>query len=74
MVVFLDLEDDVEPSDQLGNGLRHLQNGINGFKKPVWGGFGEADIGSIARNLSLKEDGRHNPNKNAITEGMGCYP
>ncbi|QSZ36762.1 hypothetical protein DSL72_006645 [Monilinia vaccinii-corymbosi] len=65
MVVFVDLEDDLEPPEQLKNELRHLQNG---FKKPTWAGFGEAGMGS------LMEDGRDNPNKNAITEAMGCYP
>ncbi|KAI9647804.1 hypothetical protein NHQ30_004192 [Ciborinia camelliae] len=75
MVVFVDLEDDSEPPEQIVNGLKHLQNGFNGFQKPVWGGFEEANKGAkSARELALEEDGRENPNKNALTEALGCYP
>lgn len=73
MVVFVDYEDDSEPPEQNVTGLHHLQNGINGFQKPVWGGFGDANKGANIRGLML-EDGRENPNKNAITEALGCYP
>lgn len=74
MVVFVNLDDDSEPPEQIGNGLRHLHHGINGFQKPVWGGFAEVNRGATAQRLALEEDGRDNPNKNAITEAMGCYP
>ncbi|TGO34851.1 hypothetical protein BHYA_0179g00080 [Botrytis hyacinthi] len=74
MVVFIDFEDDSEPPEQVGNELSHLQNGINGFQKPVWGGFGEANKGANALGLTLDQDDRVNPNKNVITEALGCYP
>lgn len=74
MVVFLDLEDDKEPPEQIAKELKHLQNGINEFQKPVWGGFPEANKGVMVRSLTLDEDGRENPNKNTTTEALGCYP
>lgn len=74
MVVFVDFEDDSEPPEQMVNELSHLQNGINGFQKPVWGGFAEANQGTNALALSLDQDNRVNPNKNVITEALGCYP
>lgn len=74
MVVFVDFEDDSEPPEQVGNELSHLQNGINRFQKPVWGGFGEANKGANALELTLDQDDRVNPNKNVITEALGCYP
>lgn len=67
MVVFVDLEEESEPPERAlqqhwslcGHDLHH---GAKGF------GIG---------GLTLKEgmqDGRANPNKNAITEALGCYP
>jgi hypothetical protein len=61
MVVFVDLEDEKEPPEQLHRG----------FQKPVWGGFGDDDAGIVRIGA---EEGRENPNKNACTEALGCYP
>ncbi|PQE04696.1 sulfate transporter protein [Rutstroemia sp. NJR-2017a BBW] len=61
MVVFVDLEDEKEPPEQLHRG----------FQKPVWGGFGDDNAGIVRIGA---EEGRENPNKNACTEALGCYP
>jgi hypothetical protein len=65
MVVFVDLDEESEPPE------RALHWGLLNQH----GGFG--NLPSL-RALSLKEggkvDGRENPNKNAITEALGCYP
>ncbi|ESZ96513.1 hypothetical protein SBOR_3135 [Sclerotinia borealis F-4128] len=75
MVVFVDLEDDSEPSRHIGRRLTHSPHGLMGFQKPIWGGFEGANKGAkTAGGLVLEDDGRENPNKNAITEALGCYP
>lgn len=62
MVVFVDLEDESEPPE-LSNGSR-LNLNLHG--------------GLMKRPLELQEKevdkGRVNPNKNSITEALGCYP
>ncbi|KAM3075077.1 hypothetical protein ACMFMG_007465 [Clarireedia jacksonii] len=61
MVVFVDFEDEKESPEQLHRG----------FQKPVWGGFGDDNAGVVQIGA---EEGRENPNKNACTEALGCYP
>jgi hypothetical protein len=62
MVVFVDLEDESEPPE-LSNWSR-LSLNLHG--------------GLMNRPLELQEKevdkGRVNPNKNSITEALGCYP
>lgn len=64
MVVFLDLEDENEPPEQVRNSHWLIQQ------------HGNADM---LRSLSLREPkedgGRENPNKEkGITEALACYP
>jgi len=68
MVLFVDLEDEVEPPE------------LNGVT-PYWsrGGFEHGGIGerrSLPVRLKQGDRGveRGNPNKNAVTEALGCYP
>jgi hypothetical protein len=65
MVVFVDLDEESEPPERASHWSLLNQHG----------GFG--NLPSF-RALSLKEgdqiDGRENPNKNTITEALGCYP
>jgi hypothetical protein len=65
MVVFVDLEDESEPPE----------------RAPRWSLLNEhGRIGNISslRGLSLdagmRGDLTENPNKNVITEALGCYP
>ncbi|TAQ89409.1 hypothetical protein B7494_g2278 [Chlorociboria aeruginascens] len=96
MVLFVDLEHDVEPPESLlglglGLGLE-LENGlsspplhwsavnnkgvlnvnvnvnVNVALRPLVGGRGGGKVQAV------EEKERANPNKNAITEALGCYP
>jgi hypothetical protein len=68
MVVFIDLDDDVEPPE-----LNVLKT-----KAPI--GWYQIDHISITSNIQEpqvyleKLDERKNPNRNAVTEALGCYP
>jgi hypothetical protein len=68
MVVFVDLDDDIEPPE-----LSSLKT-----KAPI--GWYQADrIPAAPNNQTPKRppeklNERTNPNKNAITEALGCYP
>lgn len=64
MVIFVDLEDESEPPESVPHWSQLQQHG---------------GIGSMLSliDLSLKDGLQHdrgNPNKNAITEALGCYP
>jgi hypothetical protein len=68
MVVFIDLDDDVEPPE-----LSSLRT-----KAPI--GWFQTDHILAAPNTQTpkkspeKINERMNPNKNAVTEALGCYP
>lgn len=80
MAVFIDLEDETEPPEiQSGNVRPHWEGrdlgpnptlktrelrGIEGKKVVARKGEGEAE----------DEDLRPNPNRNMITQALGCYP
>lgn len=71
MVVFVDLEDEAEPPEKMLSSRqwdkldlnRNPPGGADAFSSRTQGiaGLGE-------------EEGRVNPNKNAVTEALGCYP
>lgn len=60
MVVFVDLEDESEPPERV----------------PHWSLLHQHGVGNLPalKSLSLEIEGRINPNKNALTEALGCYP
>jgi len=63
MVLFVDLEDDAEPPEIVTPHWSQLNRGV--FRS----------LPTINREFSNVGDGsRENPNKNAITEALGCYP
>jgi hypothetical protein len=67
MVVFLDLEDDAEPPEQMRTGEHwSMQHGTAGVLRSL----------SMRRERGVGEaDERENPNKEkAITRALGCYP
>jgi len=67
MVLFIDLEDESEPPEQLGNNPHHwLMHDNTDFLRGL-------TIGNEGRAGGV-EVARENPNKNAITEALGCYP
>lgn len=57
MVLFVDLEDETEPPENVTNHWHNLNQSA----------FGPS-------NSAALEDRRVNPNKNATTEALGCYP
>ncbi|KAG0652000.1 hypothetical protein D0Z07_1154 [Hyphodiscus hymeniophilus] len=57
MVLFVDLEDEIEPPEIVTD---HWQNSHR--------------RGFSAVKIAASDDGRVNPNKNATTEALGCYP
>jgi hypothetical protein len=63
MVVFVDLEDESEPPERAPHWSLHHPHKGPGF------GVGGLSIGSQSQS-----DGRENPNRNTITEALGCYP
>jgi hypothetical protein len=71
MVLFVDLEDESEPPEQ-----------IRGNHWPVHDNAGvlrSLSLGNslgVGRDLKGDEEGgaRENPNKNVLTEALGCYP
>lgn len=67
MVVFLDLEDDVEPPGQGAHWLQHHEGGYAGVMRRL-------DINAVeSEGREVVE--RENPNKKKrITEALGCYP
>jgi hypothetical protein len=61
MVVFVDLEEESEPPERAQHWSLH--------------GLHANHVGFGIGGLTLKEGvQRDNPNKNAITEALGCYP
>jgi hypothetical protein len=60
MAVFQDLEEDPEPPEIIPSQWQHL----------LERGLRTAHIGT----LDGQDDGRVNPNKNVMTEALGCYP
>lgn len=60
MAVFQDLEEDPEPPEILPAQWQHL----------LARGLRTAHIGT----LNDQDDERVNPNKNVMTEALGCYP
>jgi hypothetical protein len=61
MVLFVDLDDEVEPPELKGFEERR-------FSVRSWE---DRDIGGL-RIASVEE--RENPNRNGMTEALGCYP
>jgi hypothetical protein len=65
MVVFVDLEDEGEPPEIVSSrqweklDLNRNPPGADAFR---------------AQGIAGLEEGRVNPNKNAVTEALGCYP
>ena len=67
MVLFVDLEDESESEPpESGNAFKNLN------LTHRWGRDGEAGLMRSTRVMDA--DGRDNPNKNAITQALGCYP
>lgn len=65
MVVFLDLEDDVEPPEQSNHWSTYHGN-ISGMRS--FGGEGQ-------HQEAENEEERENPNREmGITKALGCYP
>ena len=68
MVVFIDLGDDVEPPE------------LSSLKTNALSGWYQTDRIPAAPNTQTpkkslgKLNERMNPNKNAVTEALGCYP
>ena len=78
MVVFVDLEDENEPPEQLARGrwtsLQHdskpdVARRMLGLV-PIPATVGLTSIDSKGDNGEVRE----NPNKNSLTEALGCYP
>lgn len=78
MVLFVDLEDENEPPEQLVCGrwssLQHdskpeVARRILGLL-PIPAAVGLTSIDSKGDNGEVRE----NPNKNSLTEALGCYP
>ncbi len=68
MVVFIDLDDELEPPE-----LRDL----NAVVAPHWSqpGYDRVLLKSYAPESALETlSVRDNPNRNALTEALGCYP
>jgi hypothetical protein len=67
MVLFVDLDDEAEPPERVGVTPHWSQLSNNGILRSL----------STIAGLNMKEgdgEARENPNKNAITEALGCYP
>jgi len=60
MVVFVDLDESDEPPEHWS--LRGHHHGILG------------GLPGLSRKQALQDVRRVNPNKNSITEALGCYP
>jgi hypothetical protein len=69
MVVFFDLEDDLEPPEKfaLKEQVHWSRLGADDVdaRRDICGGVGESDGGVQVRP---------NPNMNPMTESLGCYP
>ena len=66
MVLFVDLDEEAEPPERAGV-TPHWSQLNNGVRRSL----------STIKKLNLPEAGgeaRENPNKNAITQALGCYP
>lgn len=67
MVLFVDLEDEVEPPDSTSAFLARLHH--------RWERDGEGNlISRDSRGLADECEARANPNVNAVTQALGCYP
>jgi hypothetical protein len=65
MVVFVDLDDESEPPEDLrlrGHGHWDVRR------------FGVGNVVSEKEVKSADEGKRENPNRSAFTEALGCYP
>lgn len=78
MVLFVDLEDENEPPEQLSCGRwasrphdskSDVARRILGLL-PIPAAVGLTSIESPGENGGVRE----NPNKNSLTEALGCYP
>ena len=69
MVVFLDLDEDVpdDPHAVPNNGLAGRLSARLSFIKPSVSNGG-------TRDTAATESERHDPNLNATTRALGCYP
>jgi hypothetical protein len=65
MVVFVDLEDESEPPERAAHwSLLNERGGIGNI----------SSLRGLSLTDGIRADQRDNPNKNAITEALGCYP
>ena len=68
MVVFIDLDDEAEPPELSSD--RH-EAPKHWFKTEHTNGIA---MTYMSKNSKEKLNERVNPNKNAVTEALGCYP
>ena len=71
MVVFVDLEDESEPPELIG-GNKHWS--LHDHASVLKGLSLEAGLGTGKVQVAGRDANRNNPNKNALTEALGCYP
>lgn len=71
MVLFVDLEDDAEPPERPGVAPHwsQLGNGVLGGRSLSSSGINGLDLREVRG-----EAPRENPNNNAVTQALGCYP
>lgn len=67
MVIFVDLEDESEPPEKII--APHWSQGQNGRREFA----ALPKLGGLSLDVVQQKD-RINPNKNAVTEALGCYP
>lgn len=71
MVLFVDLEDETEPPELQGGNHWSMQENAGGLRVVSLGNqrsFGASIPTTVGGDI------RDNPNKNVLTEALGCYP
>ena len=85
MVLFVDLEDETEPPEQLAHArwtsslsLQHDKTAVTARRilglLPTNASSVGSSIGPLIVTTKGEDIGRENPNKNSLTEALGCYP
>lgn len=75
MVLFVDLEDETEPPEQLTGGRwNSLQHDSNPARRILGLSTLPLVVGLPSLVSKVDDEVRANPNKNSLTEALGCYP